>query len=509
MSNTDIINKPVRTRFAPSPTGLPESIHLGFIIRALWCYAVAKKNLGQFILRMEDTDSVRSRSDTEDAIYATLNDFKIIPDESDRHGGEYGPYTQSKRLDIYKEYAHKLVDIGAAYFDFDAVKREKAEIKAQYDDEEAVALLKTKPVARYFDLEETKLRVKNGEPYVVRVKMPENKVISWNDWILRKEVKIHSKEVSDLIILKSDGFPTYHLAVVVDDYLMNISHVFRGFEWISTTPIHLFLFESLGITPPIIGHFPVILDPRTKKKFSKRDMSAMFGVKSWLELGYLKEAILNYLMLLGWAPKDNREIFSLEEFVECFDQNGIQKSNPIFDLKKIDWFQGIYMRSLNVDKLLEELIIWNVQYGFDKILTDIYENDSEKEKVYASLKLLQERTLTLKDLANELKIFFHSPIEYQNYTEVSGIKNLDKEMIINIIKDLYKSLEYKIQEDWVSYIRQLSEKYIVKHADIFMLLRLAVWGKQYSPPLFESIQILGESECTNRLNNYSKIISAQ
>ncbi|MFZ3301877.1 MAG: glutamate--tRNA ligase [Microgenomates group bacterium] len=456
----------VRTRFAPSPTGTPESIHLGFVIRALWNYAYAKKNDGQFVLRIEDTDQKRSRKDTEAEIYNILQKFNIKWNEGPDVGGDFGPYRQSERLDLYKEAAKLLVEKGYAYYDFDAVQREKEEIKASYSDDEKVKELKVRPKARENTLEESLKRIENGDPYVVRVKIPENRTFEYTDWILKKKIKFFGKEVSDMILLKSDGFPTYHLAVVVDDIAMQISHVFRGQEWISSTPIHLFVYEGLGKPVPEIGHFSVILDPRTGKKFSKRDMTAFFGVNTWLNDGYLPEALLNYLMLLGWAPKDNKELFTLEEFVEAFDQDGVQKSNPTFDVNKLNWFNGQYIRKLSVEELLEKLNLDN----------------NEKNKAIVSL--IHDRLEKLSDFESLTKFFFEQPdvdvvLFGENY----------KDHLIKAIEGIEK------ERDLMEVVKENN----FKTGDFFMSLRIAITGMKFTPPINESIAILGKEETLARL----------
>lgn len=463
----------VRTRFAPSPTGTPESIHLGFIIRALWNYAYAKKNNGQFILRIEDTDQKRSRKDTEEEIYNVLRKFNINWNEGPDVGGEFGPYRQSERLERYKEAAKLLVEKGYAYYDFDAVQREKEEIKASYLDDEKIKELKIRPKARENSLEESLERVKNGEPYVVRVKIPENRTFEYTDWILKKKIKFFGKEVSDMILLKSDGFPTYHLAVVVDDIAMQISHVFRGQEWISSTPIHLFVYEGLGKPVPEIGHFSVILDPRTGKKFSKRDMTAFFGVNTWLNDGYLPEALLNYLMLLGWAPKDNRELFTLDEFVNVFDQDGVQKSNPTFDVNKLDWFNGEYIRSLSDEDLNSRFI--KISDDFSKL---------EKDKQLEITKLLKERIKKLSDINTLAKFFWDRP-------------EVDTALFGENYKDhLTKAIEgIEKDRDLLEVVKENN----FKTGDFFMSLRIAITGMKFTPPINESIAILGKEEAISRL----------
>ena len=473
----------VRTRFAPSPTGTPESIHLGFVIRALWNYAFAKKNNGQFILRIEDTDKKRSRKDTEEAIYATLKKFGITWDEGPDIGGSHEPYKQSERLDKYQSAAHELVDKGYAYYDFDAEVREKEEIKEAYKSKEKLKELKVRPKAREDDVSRARERIEKGEKYVVRVKMPEDRSFKYNDWILKKEIEFQGKEVSDLILLKSDGFPTYHLAVVVDDIEMEISHVFRGQEWISSTPIHLYLYEGLNSKVPEIGHFSVILDPRTGKKFSKRDMTAMFGVDTWLKEGYLPEAILNYLMLLGWAPKDNRELFTLNEFVQVFDREGVQKANPIFNKDKLDWFNGYYIRKLSVEELSDKF----------KELSPKFTELSEEKQIEIT-KLIQERIKKLSEIEEFAGFFFNKPetdksLFGSNYTD--HLK--DAVEVITNLKD------WKLEKLNDELMERVKEKGY-KTGDFFMSLRIAVTGKKFTPPINESIIILGKEETLDRLN---------
>lgn len=470
----------VRTRFAPSPTGTPESIHLGFVIRALWNYAFAKKNNGQFILRIEDTDKKRSRRDTEVAIYESLRKFSINWDEGPDVGGPYGPYRQSERLDKYKKAAQLLIKKGYAYYDFDAEVREKEEIKSSYSSKEKLKELKLRPKAREIDPIEAQKRVDNGESYVVRVKIPIERRFEFNDWILKKKISVLGEEVSDLIILKSDGYPTYHLAVVVDDIDMKISHVFRGQEWISTTPIHLYLYEGLEHPVPEIGHFSVIIDPRTNKKFSKRDMSALFGINTWLDKGYLPDALLNYLMLLGWAPKDNRELFTLDEFVSAFDQDGVQKSNPTFDVNKLNWMNQQYIQKTQISKLRTQI-------------SDFFEGKYNEDLIDKIVPLIQTRISTLAEFETMAGFFFER-------------KTVDKELL----KDGYQShIESAIEtlekiETWSldalnTDLMQMIKIKGYKVGDFFMTLRIAITGSKSTPPINESMEILGKEETIERL----------
>jgi glutamyl-tRNA synthetase len=478
----------VRTRFAPSPTGTPESVHLGFVIRALWNYAYAKKNHGQFILRIEDTDRKRSNNATENAILNVLKKFNIEWDEGPDIGGKYGPYRQSERLDKYQQAAHILVEKGYAYYDFNAQVREKEEIKEAYKSKDKLALLKVRPDARDADSKESLNRVKNGEKFVVRIKIPENRVFEYDDWILKKKVKFFGKEVPDMILLKSDGFPTYHLAVVVDDVSMKISHVFRGQEWISSTPIHLYIYEGLDKKVPQLGHFSVILDPRTGKKFSKRDMTAMFGVDNWLKKGYLPQAILNYLMLLGWAPKDNREFFTIKEFIQFFDQDGIQKANPTFDEKKLDWFNQHYLQeeySGHPEKFLK----------YAKELSEFSNNVNFDNIVLQSASFMPSRMNNIYDFDGMMRFFFNVP---QVDTKIFG-KDYKKHLksVFNVIDKVENWNLNNLNEKLMEEIK--SKDY--KTGDFFMDLRIAITGKKFTPPINDSIIILGKEETLKRIKS--------
>ncbi len=471
----------VRTRFAPSPTGTPESIHLGFVIRALWNYAYAKKNGGQFVLRIEDTDQKRSRADTEAEIFKVLRSFGIDWDEGPDKGGPYAPYRQSERLTLYQEAARKLVENGYAYYDFEAPQREKEEIKAAYDSDEKLKELKIRPKARDERPEAALERVKNGEPYVVRAKIPEDRVFEYEDWILKKKVKFFGKEVPDMILLKSDGFPTYHLAVVVDDVAMKISHVFRGQEWISSTPIHLHVYEGLGESVPNIGHFSVILDPRTGKKFSKRDMTALFGVNTWTSQGYLPAAILNYLMLLGWAPKDNQELFTLSEFVAAFDQNGVQKANPTFNAAKLDWFNSQYLQ-----KLSDEDFFVSARPFVSKEISD--------EILHKIVPLVKTRVKKLSELGEYLEYF------YKQKEPIFDLTDKYKEHVTKALEALEKTNDWNL-ETINSQLTNLIGENNFKTGDFYMDLRCSIAGSRSTPPINESMEILGKDVTLTRLTD--------
>lgn len=521
----------VRTRWAPSPTGYA---HLGFISRVLINYALAKKNGGQFIWRNEDTDTERTIPGAMAFNMKWTKEFGLDwdegPDDEDlpedlRKGGPYAPYTQTKRTKagVYDQAIQTLLDNGSAYRCF-CTKERLAELRETQ--ERARQQTRYDGRCRNLSTEEIKQNLDNKVPFTVRIKIPKDRKIEFDDLITHNHVVWDSNEVDDAIIVKSNGVPTYHLAAMYDDVVMKVTHALRGSEWLASTPIHKILFEGLGIKPEDqaqIGHFTVILDPNTPgKKMSKRNDS--FRVNALLQRGYLKEAILNYLMLLGWAPKDNRELFTLEEFVEAFDLNGMQKSNPTWDDKKMDWFNGVYLRKFSLDQFSERFYEWVEKY----LLTMLPEEEEAFRKKFESLPidsllefarrlladkparfseqlaLVQERAVNLWDVLQQIQFFYDAP---QNINW--DIKQLDKvreqlsevrAKVTGFMSSLPEDSKVWTHEAWESGMRAIGDALGVKHGDVFMVLRVAVCGTPFSPPLFESLQILGKEEVLARLN---------
>lgn len=511
----------VRTRYAPSPTGFA---HIGFVSRILINYALAKQNNGQFIWRNEDTDRGRFVEGALEYNMKWVREYGLDWDEGPDKGGPYGPYNQSERMELYKEAAEKLISNGSAYRCF-CTKERLQEVR----DMQTLAKQRTKydGKCRHLSQEEIDENIKNNLPYTVRIKVPENRTIEFDDIITHNHVVWKSEDVDDYIILKSDGMPTYHLAVVVDDMAMKISHVFRGVEWLATTPVHILVYEGLGIKKedvPAIGHFTVILDPATPgKKFSKRNKS--FKANSLLIQGYLREAVLNYLMLLGWAPKDNRELFTLDEYVETFDLKGMQKSNPTWDQKKIDWFNGVYLRDLSLEKFEARFMEWLERY----LLTSTEEErelvlvseklDIERMKLLINfadelkqisdiaikekLKLVQERAINFWDVLNQIYFFYHfDPKIDWDIKQLKKIRAQIRE-IIGELKELMSSFDSDSSKwdhvVWEDGVRAIADKFAAKAGDVFMALRMSIVSSPFSPPLFESLQILGKDEVVSRI----------
>lgn len=508
----------IRTRIAPSPTGYA---HVGLLSRVLINYALAKRHKGQFVWRNEDTDRDRFIADALEFNMQWIKEYGLDWDEGPDKGGPYAPYSQSERLDLYKEAGDKLIENDYAYRCFCTKERLTEMRENQMKNKERTRYDGT---CRRLSKEEIQTKLDNGEKFTVRLKVPTDRVIEFDDAITKNHITWKSDDIDDYIIIKSDGFPTYHLAVVVDDVGMKISHALRGPEWIATTPVHILIYEGLGIDKkdiPQIGHFSVILDPNTPgKKFSKRNSS--FKANSLLVKGYLKEAVLNYLMLLGWAPSDNRELFTLQEFVEVFSLERMQKANPTWDNKKLDWFNGIYTRNLTIEEYTERFLEWVNKYAANTSdeelqffleldengLKDFKENlkifeNVDKKILSEQLNLVQERTKNHFDTFNQLIFFYKysSNIDWniKQLKNVIDVKNNLVEEFVTVFENFDNVSTKWEHSQWEQAMRGIGEKYQKKHGDVFMILRVAIVGGPFSPPLFESLQLLGKEETISRL----------
>lgn len=464
----------VRTRVAISPTGYP---HIGTIYQALFDYAFAKRHAGKFIVRIEDTDKNRLVLDAEKKIFQALDWFGLQEDESVRTNGRYGPYRQSERLEIYKKYAQELVQKGYAYFCFCPKERlekirdqmQKANKVPMYD--KCCRNLKTQISC----LAGRQAKLKSGTEYVIRLKVPENRKIIIKD-LIRGEIVFDSNGVDDQVLLKSDGFPTYFLAVVVDDHLMKITHMARGEEWLSSAPKIKLLYEFFDWEEPIFIHTPIIRNP-DKSKFSKRQGHT--SVSWYQEQGFLPEAILNYLALMGWSHPQSKDIFSLREFIKLFDFKDIKVVGPVFDLKKLEWMNGEYIRKSQIENLKSQI------YNF-------YNKQYPQELITKTIPLIRERIKKLSDYLPLCEFFFRPPQTFE-------IELKNKKSVFNKIHQ-----ELKKNNRWQAVIigdvmQNLAKTLGIKTGEFFMFLRVAITGKKISPPLNESMEILGKEECLNRI----------
>ena len=487
----------VRTRIAPSPTG---SVHIGSIHNALFAHALAKHNGGDFILRVEDTDQERYVEGAAEEVYEILDIFGLAPDEGPVQGGPYAPYIQSKRVDsgVYEQTAEKLVQKGHAYYCFHT-KEELEQMRESMDKRTAF-----RSKYRDMDPDEAKKKVEDKEEYVIRLKVPVGETITLDDAILG-QVEWNSDDIDDQVLLKSDGFPTYHLAVVVDDNIMKISHITRSYEWLASTPKQVLLYKYLEFDQPIFAHSSLVLDP-DGGKLSKRKGNV--SAKSFLEQGYLPEAIKNFLMLLGWAPpierkhgEKEREIFSHKEFIDMYELKDRQKTNAVFNRKKLIWFNQQYIKSYESSELLGIFKKWLEKFSQAPELLEEIQGD---EKKYAkAIDLVKMRARTFKEVVEMLNFFYQRPegIDWniKQLEKAKGKIQQLKEDIIELMDGMDADTKTWTNDEWAEKMKSLSEKYGLKTGDSFMVLRVAVVGTPFSPPLFESLQILGKAEILKRL----------
>jgi glutamyl-tRNA synthetase len=462
--------KTVRTRIAPSPTGFP---HIGTVYQVLFDFAYARQNKGKFILRLEDTDRNRFVEGAEEVIYKSLDWFNLNPDEDPIKGGPFAPYRQSERLDIYHKYAEELLNSGNAYYCFCTKEKLDEMRKNQEANHQAPMYDKT---CRNLKSEEVKEKLSQKIPHVIRMKVPENRQIIVKDEIIGN-ITFDSNVIDDQVIIKSDGFPTYHFAVVIDDNLMEITHIFRGREWISSTPKHILLYEFFGWTPPKHAHLALILNEDGKGKLSKRHGHA--SVDYYRNLGYLPEAVLNYLSNIVWNHPKGKEIYSLDEFIKLLDISKITSQAARFNLAKLDWVNKEYIKSKSEDELFKLIT------DFEKRLSGI-----DPKLVKRIIPLVHERMAKLSEFWSLTSFFFNCPDSFE--------RPLDKNKI-QMLKDILGSSEWT-HAAMEEAIRKIAEEKVIKAKDLFMELRLAITGKSVGPPLLESLEILGKEETIKRLD---------
>jgi len=442
----------IRTRFAPSPTGF---LHIGGLRTALYSFAFAKSQGGKFILRIEDTDLKRYVPGATEKIYQILKIFGLHWDEGPEVDGPYVPYIQSERvkLGVYQKYAQQLVNQGNAYYCF-CPPQTTQEIKAHRQKK----IIELRDPCRDLSKKEVEKKFRLGLKPAIRLRVPNGEKVSYFDFVLKKEITWQTDDVDEVTLLKSDSFPTYHLGVVVDDYLMKITHIIRGRDWLSSTPVHLLLFKYLNFPLPQIGHLTDILDP-SGGKLSKR--KGTVACEEFLAQGYLPEAILNFVMLLGWAPKDNREIFSLEEFVKAFPKGNLHAANPVFNRKKLDWFNGWYIRQKTDQELFDLLKPFKPKGMSDELLRK-------------TIPLVKERIVKLSDYTLLIDFLVSSPkVDRQLLVQKGGgDKVLIKFQISNLKSQMEKIKNWRAGAIEKT-LRDLAMKNNWHVGNFFMVLRIA------------------------------------
>ncbi|WP_224488160.1 glutamate--tRNA ligase [Robertkochia flava] len=498
------MSKPVRVRFAPSPTG---PLHIGGVRTALFNYLFAKKHGGSFILRIEDTDQNRYVEGAEDYIISALNWCGMPLDEGPGVGGNYGPYRQSERKHLYREYADLLISGGHAYYAFDTPEELDA-IRKEYETQGKTFIYNwhnrnTLKNSLSLSAEEVRTRLERGDHYVIRFLSPEDEKVQFKD-LVRGSMEIDSKVLDDKILFKSDGMPTYHLANVVDDHLMEITHVIRGEEWLPSLALHVLLYRAFGWQSPEFAHLPLILKPVGKGKLSKRDGDKLgFPVfplqwedpnsgaisTGYREEGYFPEAVVNFLALLGWNPGTEQELFSMDELVEAFDISRVNRSGARFDPEKIKWFNQHYLQVADNE---------DVAAAFQGFLK---EKGIKKDPAYVKrvVELLKERAVFVKELWDLGSYFFFAPEHY----DPKGVKKTWKEDTKGYILELAGVLEgledfsaahtEKIVKDWIG------EKEL-GFGKVMPPLRLALVGAMQGPHVFDIMELLGKEETVQRMH---------
>ncbi len=493
----------IRVRFAPSPTG---PLHIGGVRTALYNYLFAKKMKGDFILRIEDTDQTRYVPGAEDYIKESLDWLGLALNEGPGLEGNYGPYRQSERKHLYAKYAKQLVEQGNAYYAFDTAEelaeaREKAKEKGihtlKYDATTRMNMKNSLSLSE----EETAQRLSDGTNVTIRLNIPRDETISFED-IVRGQVSFNSNELDDKVILKADGMPTYHLANIVDDHLMVISHVIRGEEWLSSTAHHVLMYSFFNWTPPSFAHLPLILKPSGKGKLSKRD-GAKFGFPvfplewdggedgtylGFKEAGFTKEALLNFLLLLGWSSGDDIEKYTLDEMIEAFDLSRIIKSGARFDYDKAKWFNQQYI----IDKSTEDLL-----NPVKELL--IKEGVTDKDDAYISsfIELMKERVELIPEFYSKASFFFSKPSEYDEKTIRKKYKSENQphfDKMYSIIENIENFNSQEIESNIKSYISDEN----LKFGEILPVMRIASMGTMQGPDLFTSLELLGRKEVLER-----------
>ena len=477
--------KKVRTRFAPSPTG---RMHVGNLRTALYAYLIAKHEGGDFMLRIEDTDQERYVEGALDIIYRTLEKTGLVHDEGPDNAGGVGPYVQSERQasGIYMKYAKQLIEQGDAYYCF--CDKERLESLKTSVSEDGTQIVNYDKHCLHLSKEEIEANLAAGKPYVIRINMPTEGTTTFHDEIYG-DITVPNAELDDMILIKSDGYPTYNFANVIDDHLMNITHVVRGNEYLSSAPKYNRLYEAFGWEVPVYVHCPLITD-ENHKKLSKRCGHSSY--EDLLDQGFVSEAIVNYVALLGWCPQDNREIFSLPELVEAFDYHHMSKSPAVFDINKLKWMNGEYLKAMDFDKFYEL-----AEPYIRKVIT----KDYDLKKIAS---LIKSRIEILPDIKEQID-FFEAVPEYDTAMYCHKKMKTNEETSLEVLKEILPRLEA-----WDDYsndalfglLKGFAEEKGYKNGYVMWPVRTAVSGKQNTPGgATEIMEVLGKAESVERIKN--------
>ncbi|MDM7998791.1 MAG: glutamate--tRNA ligase [Dehalococcoidia bacterium] len=476
----------VRVRYAPSPTGYP---HIGNIRTALFNWLFARHTGGKFIVRIEDTDQSRKVEGAVEQILESLRWLGLDWDEGPEVGGPFGPYFQSERLELYRRYAHELVEAGHAYRCYCSPERLARMHTEMVGRKESVRTYDRH--CRELSADEQAKAEAGGVVPVIRFKVPLAGQTTFHD-LIRGDITFSNAELDDLVLLKSDGYPTYHLANVVDDHSMQVSHVMRADEWLSSTPRHVLLYKAFGWTPPLYAHLPMILGP-DKSKLSKRHGAT--ALLEYRDEGYLPEAIFNFLALLGWSLDDKTDVISREDLVRHFSLDRISRTAAVFDIKKLQWLNGFYIRKLSPSELAERALPF-----YERQLPQEVERPLDLRYVGQVVTLQRERVKTLAELPENAAFFFVEDLDYPAELLLKG--GMSREQARELLTAAAAVLGSVVTFDAAGLeapLRALAERTSVRTGDLFGLLRVAVTGRTAAPPLFDTMAVVGKERCLKRV----------
>ena len=487
---------PVRVRFAPSPTG---HMHLGSARTALYDYLIAKKTGGKFILRIEDTDFKRYMPGAEEELINGLRWLGLEFDEGPDIGGPFGPYRQSERKEIYLEHARRLVAEDKAYYCFCTPERLT---KMREDQQRRKEPPHYDGTCRHLSIAEAERRIQDGEKYVIRFKTPKEGTTTVRD-LLRGDISVENQTLDDYILVKSDGWALYHLAAMVDDHLMDITHVIRGSEWLPSLPLHALICRAFGWTEPVWVHLSVFLKPSGKGKMSKRESADLLKdgysifIKDLQDLGYTPEAVVNWVALMGWSYDDHTEFFTLDDLVEKFNLEHLNPSPAAINFTKLDHFNGLHIRSFSNEEFANRITPYFTQAGIN----------TDPGTLLKIAPILKERVSTLDD-AIEMAGFFFNDEVHPNTDEIPG-KGMTIEQTIEVLKESH-SLLSRFEKITVADVEPVMREYVeqsgLSAGQVFGILRVAVTGQRISPPLFESMEIIGREKVLERIVKAIKLL---
>jgi glutamyl-tRNA synthetase len=487
------MTEPVRVRFAPSPTG---KVHAGNIHTAIFDYLLARHTGGTFILRIEDTDTERKEEGAVEHMMEAMKWLGLDWDEGPGVGGPYGPYYQSQRLHLYKEAAEKLVAQGDAYYCYCSPERLEAMRKEQEERKLGSGYDRT---CRNLTAEERAAKEAQGIKPVVRFKVPLEGQTGFHD-IIYGDVVFENSIIDDFIMLKSDGYPTYHLGSVVDDHAMKITHVIRDEGWISSTPRHLLMYRALGITPPVYVHMPVIVGA-DRAKLSKR--RGAIPILEYRELGYLPEALFNFLVLIGWSLDDKTEIMTRKQIIENYSLERMSRNAAAFNQEKLDWMNGVYIRSLSAEELTNRVLPF-----MEKDLPPEIKRPLDVNYVSQIVPLMRERINTLKDAAVYADFFFADKLEYEASKFVDKKTNVETALkALQAAEEKLSTLGSFSRDLLEGALRHLAEDMGIKAGQLFNVIRVAVTARDATPPLFETMEVLGKERCLKRIKAALSVLS--